>query len=294
MKYRKKSTPEKEVIERLNQLEKESRISKYIGWGIGVAGILVVIYDVHTSRMIAKESGNFDKGVIQLTVGKYNLSSSKVNNIILTSDNDSLVKTIAAIPVNISNSGDRNINNVTLTFLYPKQNRRIGIDHAEAFGEKAKIGNSTSARIYNKFSDFDQIDYQMKKIQPGSKIEVKETINFVYSDQKKGDDVEVAPNIKLEKFYMPAVVYSSVISVRSDDLQPLRYNVNLYLIKTSNQTRVINHPDLKAKLFSRSSNTLFLGSPTTSKLCKNDNEKDCFLLNSFKGNDVSRVNFYLD
>lgn len=196
-----------------------------------IACVVIGIYSSYTAEKIAKRSGAFSKGDLEVYIANLNLLNGITNKVIFAYPSEKGSKVFAQLPIYLRNNGEKTIEDITLHIKFPKiANMAFDTDklnlHYDVFGLKA---NSMSHE-FKTIGNFDIVVYHIPSLHPKQVLKINEPIHLVESITTPVDI-----NIGKEAL-MVKISYGIDLNVFAKDIQEVEKKTTLETIQSSDMS----------------------------------------------------------
>lgn len=225
----------------MDKLTKMDKINLSLGI-TSIVGLIITIcvsvWSVNQSKVIAEESGAFDKGILSLSFGGYRIQPNFEYDVYYgVNFADSLLH-FSSIPLGIHNLGEKTLDNVTMLIKYPHM-ANIGVN--DSLLKFDGIFSEFAQRKYYTVEPYDQVYYKFSPINPNFSIQCgdiiclpKETIAKEIIPIKTKDNKDI--NITTTFSY----AYNTHITLTAKDIITKEYNLNFKNRSETNLNKLIN------------------------------------------------------
>lgn len=194
---------------------------------IGVS-IFLSLYSLYKSDSIAIESGAFKKPNIHAYIDQMSLTKHKTNNIVFGVNNIELKRglVVSTFTINIINNGDKNLENLYMTYRYNNILRRSALENLN-LNIYGTVVDGYFSRKFSSSPTFDFVTYHFADVNPSITISIDEP--FVLHETKISDVVE------LENYKLPYLVYYSIqfqLNIGASIFPHQDYNFDVSVIKS--------------------------------------------------------------
>jgi hypothetical protein len=246
--------------------------------GLGIANVFILlitiaisIFAIKSNELIALNSGSYDKGKINISLGGFFIESGRVYDIYYGFENlsDSILH-LTNYPLGIHSEGKKTVENVSLHFKYPHMMEMAVDDTLIQLNDYL----TNSVRIFQTAEPYDQILYKIKSIDPGLSLGIgdifvaRESIGEVNVDAKTADNYDVSVLVNYE------FAFKTQVTLTGKDIDALYYDFNLKFHMVSNLDELILKiaPNIRESILSKKNNRnyFFVVMPTIRDEIKTD------------------------
>lgn len=273
------------IIKQVTSVVLDRKLS-IIGLCLSFFSFIAAIKASNQSESIAVESGAFKRPNIHAFIDNVNLTEKNVNNIVFGAKKTELNRGLVIAPytIKIINNGDKNLENLYVTYQYNKFLRREALERMD-LNVSGSLVDGYLSRKFSNSPAFDFVTYHFPNINPSVSISIDEPFvlqKTKISDTIKLDDYKILYSayysikfkLSISAALFPSQDYNFEVSVvESNDLNDLQANFTEQYIKNEvDQLRAESSmlSYLKKLLFDNEYKSVVLIYPHNKKVGVND------------------------
>ncbi|WP_462164168.1 hypothetical protein [Pseudoalteromonas xiamenensis] len=207
--------------------------------GLILAALAIIISTILSlaalsqSKSLAVESGSLKKANIHAVISHVDLIPNNLHRIVFGAKQGELDKGVVIAPftIGIKNDGDKELENLYITYRYHEMLKRDGLELME-FNVAGPLVDNDISRKFSSSGSSDFVTYHIPKLNPSVGVGIDEP--FVLYETKFSDSVE------MESFTIPFTVKYSIkfqmsISASSSPHQDYDFNVSVLTANSLNE-----------------------------------------------------------
>jgi hypothetical protein len=215
----------------MNKKVHKDRVIPIVSVFIGLVGVAVAIWAVYVSKNIAVQSGSLDKPVLDVFIGKNNISKSQKNELIIGLDVEKFGNqvVVGGIPVVIHNSGKKSLQDLNIKFSYHKDIGRQALSELMVYEATGGYYAKTADRHFSKMGSMQIASYHFQQLNPQAAVEVIDPL--VIAETRYKERIKLNNGVS----FTATVDYGIIveIGVSALDMVPITRKVNVSVINAS-------------------------------------------------------------
>jgi hypothetical protein len=222
-------------------------IFEWISIAGAIIAIIISIWSVNKSESIAERSGSFQKGELGLIYSGFPILPNKLFEVYSGLDFTDSTFYFFNLPFAIKNTGEKTVEDINLLIQYPNMAHLAIIDTLQFEG----IQSNTLTRSFYRDKPFDQINYNVRSINPQFSISSEDLIMVSAETITNIEgEIETADAKRMSYKSWVAFSYQTEVTIGAKDLKTKQYRFNLNF-RNANDLNILVKDIIKEKIKSK-------------------------------------------